>query len=66
MHLWFGDPQGGGALKAIAEQAAPGVEWRDVDVTRELDYAVESGVMNLPATAVDGQLVSRRCRRPPS
>ena len=44
-------------LKAVAEQAVPGVVWRDVDAARELDYLVEVGVMSLPALAVDGQLV---------
>jgi hypothetical protein len=44
------------SLKLVAEQAVPGVQWRDVDVTKELDYAVELGVMSLPAMAVDGQL----------
>lgn len=44
------------SLKLVAEQAVPGIQWRDVDVTKELDYAVELGVMSLPAMAVDGQL----------
>ncbi len=44
------------ALKSVAEQTVPGIQWRDVDVTKELDYAVELGVMSLPAMAVDGQL----------
>lgn len=44
-------------LKAVAQQAVPGVVWRDVDAARELDYLVEVGVMSLPALAVDGQLV---------
>lgn len=44
------------SLKLQAQQAVPGVEWRDVDVTKEFDYAVEVGVMALPAIAVDGEL----------
>ena len=44
-------------LKFVAEHAMPGVMWRDVDAVKELDYAVEVGVMSLPALAVDGQLV---------
>lgn len=44
------------SLKSAAQQAVPGLAWRDVDVTQELDYAVEIGVMSLPALAVDGQL----------
>lgn len=44
-------------LKSVALAAAPGVVWRDVDVTAELDYAVEVGVLSLPAMVVDGELV---------
>ena len=44
-------------LKSVALAAAPGVVWRDVDVTAELDYAVELGVLSLPAMVVDGELV---------
>ena len=44
-------------LKALAERAVPGVEWRVVDAATEIDYAVEVGVMSLPAVAVDGELV---------
>ena len=44
-------------LKSVAEKTVPGVVWRDVDVTAELDYAVEVGVLNLPAMVVDGELV---------
>lgn len=44
-------------LKSVAEAAVPGVVWRDVDVAAELDYAVEVGVLSLPAMAVDGELV---------
>lgn len=44
-------------LKSVADTAVPGVVWRDVDATAELDYAVELGVLSLPAMAVDGVLV---------
>lgn len=44
------------ALRAAAQGAVPGLAWRDVDVAQEFDYAVELGVMSLPAVAVDGQL----------
>lgn len=44
------------SLKSAAQQAVPGLTWRDIDVAQELDYAVELGVMSLPALAVDGQL----------
>lgn len=45
------------ALKIVAQRFALDLQWRDVDITAEIDYAVELGVMNLPAMAVDGQLV---------
>ena len=41
-------------LKSVAEAAVPGVVWRDVDVMTELDYAIEVGVLSLPAMVVDG------------
>jgi thioredoxin 1 len=43
-------------LKATA-QAVPGVEWREVNVLEEIDYAVELGVLSLPAIAIDKELV---------
>ena len=44
------------ALKSIAEEMVPALLWRDVDIMEEFDYAVEIGVMSLPAVAVDGRL----------
>lgn len=44
-------------LRAVAERSAPGATWREVDPVKELDYAVQLGVISLPAVAVDGQLV---------
>ena len=35
------------------------IEWRKVDVLEELDYAVELGVLSMPAIAIDGELVFR-------
>lgn len=45
------------ALEVAARRVVPSLTWRDVDVTKEIDYAVKLGVMSLPAVAVDGQLV---------
>ncbi len=45
------------ALKAAANEVAPGVIWRELNALDELDYAVEVGVVTLPALAIDGQLV---------
>lgn len=44
-------------LKATAERTVAGIEWRELNVLEDLDYAVELGVLSLPAIAVDGQLV---------
>ena len=35
------------------------VVWRKVNVLEELDYAVELGVLTMPAIAIDGELVFR-------
>lgn len=43
-------------LKAAAEAAAPGVEWREVNVLDQVDRAVECGVLSVPAVVVDGEL----------
>lgn len=45
------------ALKAAACQEAADLVWRDINVLDELDYAVELGVLTLPAIVIDGELV---------
>lgn len=45
------------ALRAVALETIEGLEWREVDVLDELDYAVSLGVLTLPALALDGELV---------
>lgn len=47
----------GAALRGVAEQAVPALEWREVNVLDELDHAVRLGVLTLPAIAIDGELV---------
>ncbi|OGT79966.1 MAG: thioredoxin [Gammaproteobacteria bacterium RIFCSPLOWO2_02_FULL_61_13] len=44
-------------LKAAAQQAVKQLEWREINVLEEIDYAVDLGVLTLPAIAVDGVLV---------
>lgn len=44
-------------LKSAAEQTVAGVDWREINVLDHLDYAVELGVLSLPAIAIDGELV---------
>lgn len=46
------------ALKAVAEGFGQDrVNWRDVNVLEELDYALELGLFAPPAIAIDGELV---------
>ena len=45
------------SLKTVAQQAVEGLEWNELNVLDELDYAVELGVLTLPAIAVDGELL---------
>ena len=33
------------------------IDWREVNVLEELEYAVELGVLSMPAIAIDGELV---------
>jgi thioredoxin 1 len=44
-------------LKAVAEQAVQHLDWQEVNVQEALDYAVELGVLTLPAVAINGKLV---------
>lgn len=43
-------------LRKLAAEIG-GVEWREVNVLEEMDYAVALGVMSTPAIAIDGELV---------
>ncbi len=44
-------------LRKLAEDIGGGqVEWREVNVLEELDYAVNLGVLSTPAIAIDGEL----------
>ncbi len=44
-------------LRCAAEAVVAGVEWTEINVLDALDYAVELGVLTLPALAIDGSLV---------
>lgn len=45
-------------LDAISGELGAGrIAWRKVNVLDELDYAVELGVLSMPAIAIDGELV---------
>lgn len=45
-------------LKRVAEEVGGSrIEWREVSVLDEMDYAVRLGVLSTPAIAVNGKLV---------
>lgn len=44
-------------LKQVLERLSPSSSWQDIDVLKSIDYAVEVGVLSLPAIAIDGTLV---------
>ena len=41
------------------EFGAKRIEWREINVLDQLEYAVELGVLSMPAIAIDGKLVFR-------
>ena len=45
------------SLKAAAEQTTGAVEWREINIKEDVDYAVRLGVLAAPALAIDGELV---------
>lgn len=44
-------------LRTAAQEAVTNLEWRELNVLDELDYAVQLRVLTLPSIAVDGELV---------
>jgi thioredoxin 1 len=52
-------------LKAVAQSTVPNVVWREVNVLQEIDYAVELGVLSLPALAINKELVFTTLPTPP-
>ncbi len=44
-------------LRTVAQESVKDLEWRELNVLDDLDYAVELGVLTLPSIAVDGELV---------
>ena len=43
--------------KAVEALGGNRIQWREVNVLDEMDYAVRLGVLSTPAIAVDGKLV---------
>lgn len=44
-------------LRTAAQEVVKDLDWRELNVADELDYAVELGVMTLPSIVIDGELV---------
>lgn len=44
-------------LRMAALEVVKDLEWRELNVLDDLDYAVELGVITLPSIVVDGELV---------
>lgn len=40
-----------------AAQSTPGVEWKEIDIAKNPNRAVDLGVVSTPAIAIDGKLV---------
>jgi len=43
--------------KLVGEVGGGRIDWREVNVLDEMDYAVKLGVLSTPAIAVDGKLL---------
>ena len=44
-------------LRTAAQESVNDLEWCELNVLDDLDYAVELGVLTLPSIVVDGELV---------
>lgn len=40
-----------------AAQSTPGVKWKEIDIGKNPNRAVDAGVVSTPAVAIDGELV---------
>ncbi len=43
--------------KLVEELGNSQIQWREVDILDEMDYAVSLGVLSTPAIAIDGVLI---------
>lgn len=43
--------------EAVLTAFAGGAVWCEIDIVKNIDYAVELGVLTVPAVAIDGALV---------
>ena len=47
-------------LKKVATEIGDGeIEWREVNILNDPEYAVQLGVLSTPSIAIDGKLVFR-------
>ena len=40
-----------------AAQSTPGVDWKEIDIAKNPNRAVDLGVLSTPAIAIDGELI---------
>jgi glutaredoxin len=43
-------------LEDIVNEMGVDVEWREVNILKEMDYAIELGVLSTPSIAITGEL----------
>ncbi len=43
--------------KLVEQMGDDRLQWREVNVVAELDYAVELGILSTPAIAINGELI---------
>lgn len=44
-------------LEDIVNDMGADVEWREINILKEMDYAIELGVLSTPSIAINGELV---------
>jgi len=44
-------------LEDIVNEMGADVEWREINILKEMDYAIELGVLSTPSIAINGELV---------
>jgi len=44
-------------LEDIVNEMGADVEWREINILKEMDYAIELGVLSTPSIAINSELV---------
>lgn len=44
-------------LEDIVNEMGADVDWREINILKEMDYAIELGVLSTPSIAINGELV---------